>query len=414
MALSWVRLIAGGGALTMVAAACGTGSDSASEPVTGDPDVELPAKCEEVSPEAMDQVASTPAEDVPSALPALSGGSLENDEFPEPLVEPADLRVVLQPDSIPAIDDPKFLPPECVDFLHDVEPVIAVEVNGEARAYPMQIMMWHEIVNDTIAGSPVTVTYCPLCNTAVAYDRRLGDRILDFGTSGGLYFSALVMYDRQTESLWSHFTAEGLAGVLAGRSLDTYPAQIVSWEAWRDAHPDGLVLSRDTGHSRAYGDNPYDGYDDIDEPPFLFDEEVDGRLAGKERIVAFGQDEDPVAVRLDEVADSGVYETDLDGDPVVVLHIPGTASGLEAGNVAGGRDVGAVGVFRPVVDGEKLSFSRDGDGFVDEETGSRWDIFGLAASGPLEGTQLEQIEHVDTFWFAWAAYSPDTRIEPEP
>jgi hypothetical protein len=401
MVMTRSRIVAFAAGMAVIGVACGASEDGA---VSGAGDGSSDAALVEV-----EQVESTPREDVPSAL----RGDREDPDFPDPLV---DIEEIFSggppPDGIPAIDEPLFLAVEDVEFLEDEEPVVAVELDGEARAYPLQIMTWHEIVNDTIAGVPVTVTYCPLCNTAIAYERELGDRILDFGTSGELYRSALVMYDRQTESLWSHFTADGIAGVLAGERLDTFPAPIVSWESFRDAHPDGLVLSRETGHSRDYGRNPYPGYDDVDNPPFLFEGEVDGRLAAKERVVGIEIDGEAVAVGLDALADAGVVEVDVAGDTLVVWHLPGTASGLEAGSVADGRDVGAVGVFRPVADGGELTFTRDGDAFVDEETNSRWDIFGSATSGPLEDTTLEQIPHVDTFWFAWGAYHDNTRIEP--
>ncbi|MGH9119560.1 MAG: DUF3179 domain-containing protein [Acidimicrobiales bacterium] len=356
----------------------------------------------------VDQVSGGPREGVPSALDDPA-----NPAFPPPRV---DVDEIISggppPDGIPAIDEPRFLRPGDVRTLGDQEPVIAFELDGDARAYPLEILIWHEIVNDTVAGVPVTVTYCPLCNTAVAYDRRLGDRVLDFGTSGKLYFSALVMYDRQTESLWAHFTAEALVGVLAGQRLDTYPAAIVSWASWRDKHPDGLVLSRETGHQRSYGRNPYPGYDDVDRQPFLFRGEVDGRLAAMERVVAMGRDTDPVAVRVDPLADAGVVEVTVDEERLTVWHLPGTGSALDDVDTANGRDVGATGVFRPLVDGRQLSFARDGGGFVDDQTGSDWDIFGTAIEGPLSGARLEPVEHVDTFWFAWAAYQPETRIEP--
>jgi Protein of unknown function (DUF3179) len=186
----------------------------------------------------------------------------------------------------------------------------------------------------------------------------------------------------------------------------------VSWASWRDAHPDGQVLSRDTGFARDYGTNPYLGYDDVDEQPFLFRGEVDGRLAAMERVVAIGRGDDPVAVRLDPLSDSGVLDVVIDGEPVTVWHLPGTASALEQADTAGGRDVGATGVFRPVVDGEQLTFTREGERFVDRQTGTRWDIFGTAVHGPLAGSELVAVEHVDTFWFAWAAYEPGTRIVP--
>jgi len=244
------------------------------------------ASTEPVAASAVDQIQAGPREDLPSALV-----DPDADVLPDPIVDTAEIiSGGPPPDGIPPIDEPTFLPTGAVDFLADDEPVLALEIEGDARAYPIQVMIWHEIVNDTVGDTPVSVTYCPLCNTAVAVDRRVGDRVLSFGTSGSLYQSALVMYDRQTESLWSHFTGQAIAGVLTGAELDSYPVATVAWSDWRDAHPDGLVLSRDTGHDRDYGRNPYPGYDDIDNPPFLFEGEVDARLAAKTRIVGVGLD----------------------------------------------------------------------------------------------------------------------------
>jgi len=352
------------------------------------------------------QIPGSEPEDVPSALVSMIQAGL-----PEPLVDPSEVRSGgPPPDGIPPIDEPRFLAAGDVDFLSDNEPVLALQVDGESRAYPIQIMIWHEIVNDTFGDVPVTVTYCPLCNTAVAVDRRLGDRVLTFGTSGALYQSALVMYDRQTSSLWSHFTGEAIAGVLTGEELERLPVATVAWSDWRDANPDGLVLSRDTGHDRDYGRNPYPGYDDVDEDPFLFDGELDGRLAAKERVVGFGLRSQPTAVLLEPLLRDGVVTAELEDIPVVVWALPGTASALDAGRVDGGRDVGATGVFVAAPDGEVLEFSRDGDGFVDAGTGSRWNVLGEAVEGPLAGTRLRALDHVDTFWFAWAAFAPDTVV----
>ena len=114
-------------------------------------------------------------------------------------------------------------------------------------------MTWHELVNDTVGGVPVTISYCPLCNSSVAYDRNAAGRVLDFGTSGMLYQSSMVMYDRQTQSLWTHFDGLAVIGELIGTQLDFWPMAVVSWAAWRDAHPDGLILTRETGHHRNYG-----------------------------------------------------------------------------------------------------------------------------------------------------------------
>ena len=384
--------------VAVVAAACGG---------DGDAEVSSPSATG-VPPVTVEQVPASPRQDVPSAL-----GPIVADDLPDPLVDPAEvISGGPPPDGIPSIDAPTFVRPGDVDFLTDPEPVVAFELDGDARAYPLQIMTWHEIVNDTVAGVPVAITYCPLCNSAVALDRRLGDQVLELGTSGRLYLSSLVMYDRQTESLWTHFDGRSVAGVLTGAELDQLPVSIVSWSSWRSANPDGLVLSRDTGVDRPYGRNPYPGYDDVGEPPFLFEGEVDGRLAAKERVVGLGQGVDPVAVLRSSLVDEGVVELELAGRPVVVVGRPGTSSGLDADTVADGRDVGAVGAFEALVDGTRVELAPTTEGFVDEVTGSRMDVLGHFVDGPLAGRALVPVRHVDTFWFAWGAFEPATRLIP--
>lgn len=357
---------------------------------------------------AVEQIAGDAPEDVPSALDGMTG-----DGLPAPLVDPSEVQSGgPPPDGIPPIDEPTFHRAGEVDFLQDTEPVLAVEVDGEARAYPVQVLIWHEIVNDTIAGVPVSITYCPLCNTAVGVDRRVDDRVLTFGTSGSLYQSSLVMYDRQTESLWSHFTGQAIAGVLTGTELDTIPVATIGWADWLEAHPDGLVLSRDTGFDRDYGANPYPGYDDVETSPFLFDGDADSRLAAKERVVGTGLDEGPIAIRLEPLLADGVIEAELAGAPITIWALPGTSSALEGLDVSDGRDVGATGVFMATHEDRVLTFERGDGEFVDIETGSRWNVLGTAVAGPLAGTKLQAIEHVDTFWFAWAAFAPDTQVIP--
>ncbi len=165
---------------------------------------------------------------------------IDDPELPTPLVDPA--RVISggpPPDGIPPIDEPRFVRAEDVDWLTPDEPVLAPAIGETARAYPVQILIWHEIVNDTIDGQPVAITYCPLCNSALGFDRRLGDRVLTFGTSGSLYLSDLVMYDRQTESLFSQLEGRAIAGVLTGSELDRVPVQTVTWAQWQQANPEG-------------------------------------------------------------------------------------------------------------------------------------------------------------------------------
>ena len=357
---------------------------------------------------------STVDYDAEPADRALTGNRL-NPSFPPPIIDPSLIRSGgPPPDGIPPIDEPKYLPAGEVDFVSDDEAVIFVEVDGDARAFPIQVMIWHEIVNDTIGDVPVTVTYCPLCNSALAYDRRLGDRTLDFGTSGELYQSALVMYDRQTGSLWAHFTGQGLVGHYAGAQLDFIPAQTLSFAQFTEAHPDGLVLTTDTGFDRSYGTNPYQGYDFEGSDPIgsFFNGEIDRTLLPKARIVGINDDGGNVAVRFEDLAENPVIPVTEGGRNLVVFHQDGLASALQANQVADGDDVGQTGVFTAAspTDGQSLTFSAEGDGFVDAETGTTWDILGRGLTGPLEGEQLEAVSHLDTFWFAWATYRPGTVI----
>lgn len=362
------------------------------------------------APRPVEQLPGAPRRDTPSALVSVTAPGM-----PAPLVDPTELRPGgPPPDGIPPIDDPLFLRTDEVGFLSPDEAVLSVEWGGETRAYPIQVMIWHEIVNDTFgsgtAAVPVTVTYCPLCNSGIAFRRQTGGEVLDFGTSGLLHNSALVMYDRQTESLWTQFDGRAIAGVAVGSRLERVPASTIAWEDWALANPGSLVLSRDTGHVRPYGQNPYPGYDRIDQFPFAFEGEVDGRLSAKERVLGVDGGTEPVALVLADLLEHGVQSFEVDGEGLVAWALQGTASALEGFRVDEGRDVGATGVFRSRSGGLELTFERIGDSFVDTQTGSTWNVLGRATGGPLAGNRLEPVEHVDTFWFAWAAFAPDTRL----
>lgn len=403
---------AGVAVLALVLAACSSDepdvSDSdGADSDDGGADVDDGDDAAAVEPVELEQAEPSPREDVPSALEDMG-----NDEFPEPLLDTAEIiSGGPPPDGIPAIDAPKFERAEDVDWLGDTEAVLVVEINGDARAYPFQVMTWHEIVNDTVGDVPVAVTYCPLCNSGVAFDRRVGDRVLDFGTSGRLHASNLVMYDRQTESLWPQLTGEAAVGVMTGTQLEFVPISPVGWADFRDSHPDGWVLSRDTGFDREYGRNPYVGLDtDPNRGPAFGSTSDDDRLPPMERVIGVHGESETVTVVRSEVAEAGVITDTLDGEPIVVFHAAGQASALEDGLVAAGSDIGTVAAFDPTVDGDVLTFGKDGDTFTDEQTGSSWDIFGRAVDGPLEGEQLAEVPFIDTFWLTWVPADPDTRI----
>lgn len=328
------------------------------------------------------------------------------------------------PDGIPPIDNPSFVGiDEAADWLVGHEPVIALGVTdadgtpaSNAKAYPLQILIWHEIVNDVLDGVPVLVTFCPLCNTSVVFDRRLHPdqpdaTVYDFGTTGNLRHSDLVMWDRQTESWWQQVSGEAIVGELAGSVLTSIPSQLISFAQFREAWPEGEVLSRETGYSRPYGDNPYPGYDDIDSSPFLFDQEADDRLPAMRRVIGVTLDDEAAAYPISEDDPAQVVNDEITDIPIVVMTIKGAASALDASQVSDGREVGQSGVFRRDIDGDVLTFERSDDGeIVDTETGSVWSLTGEALAGDLAGQQLQPIPHVIVFWFAWAAFQPETRI----
>ena len=315
-------------------------------------------------------------------------------------------------DGIPAIDNPLFTSvSEADEYLQDLEPVIFFQVGEDARAYPLQVLTWHEIVNDVVDGKPVAITFCPLCNTAIAFDATFDGQELDFGTTGRLRFSNLIMYDRQTETWWQQATGEGIAGEYAGEQLTFLPASIIGWAEFKDEFPDGKVLSRETGFVRDYGRNPYAGYDNINSSPFLFrGPETPGVLPAMARVLTVDLEGEAVAYPYELLQEQSVINDTISGSEVVVFWQPGTASALDSSRIAEGDDVGAGVAFSPIVDGQVLTFSLVDGKIIDDQTGSQWDVFGQATSGELSGTQLEPVVSVNHFWFSWAAFKPETRI----
>ena len=312
-------------------------------------------------------------------------------------------------DGIRSIDKPKFISIDmAAQFFDATEPVVVLDVNGDARAYPLQILTWHEIVNDTVGSVPVVVTFCPLCNSAIAFDRRFDGKTHEFGTSGLLRYSDLIMYDRTTESLWQQFTGEGVVGEKAGAYLRFLPASLISFAEFRAAYPQGVVLSRDTGAVRSYGSNPYKGYDTIGNTPFMFRGPMDDRLPAMARVISVSLETVDVAYPLSILAERGIIHDVQAGHSLVVFHTTGTNSALGAARIAEGADVGATGVFESSIAGKTLTFHRTGNDIIDRETQSTWNILGHAIKGQLKGQRLTPIIHGDHFWFSWAAFKPNT------
>jgi hypothetical protein len=314
-------------------------------------------------------------------------------------------------DGIRSIDAPEFVGVSAADgWLRPHEPVILLVRGDDVRAYPLQILIWHEVVNDTVGGLPVAITFCPLCNTAIAFDRRVQDRTLSFGTTGKLRFSDLVMYDRQTESWWQQATGQAIVGVLTGTQLSPLPAQTISWGTFKKTFPGGKVLSRHTGYNRAYGQNPYVGYDDINSSPFLYRGPNDPRLRPVERVVTVSLGGEDVAYPFSALEKIRVANDTVGGHKIVVIFEQGVASALDRSSIPESRDIGTAGVFERAVGGKILTLAEAGGRVTDAQTGSTWTILGTAITGPMAGTHLVPIVHGQHFWFAWAVFRPKTRV----
>jgi len=217
-------------------------------------------------------------------------------DFDKIAVDPGEITTVILRDQIPSIDEPKFIPAREETDLPDREPVISLEINGNARAYPLRIMMWHEIVNDTVGGVPVAVTYCPLCNAAIVFDRTIDGKAVEFGTTGKLRNSDLVMYDRDSQSWWQQFSGEALAGKHTGKTLKMIPSRLDSWVRFKEEFPDGQVLVPNNQRMRTYWRNPYAAYDSSLKP-FLFGGTLPVGMPAMERVILV-RGEEPFAVAL--------------------------------------------------------------------------------------------------------------------
>lgn len=278
-------------------------------------------------------------------------------------------------DGIPSIDDPKFVTAKDVSHLGPLEPVIRLVIDGDVRAYPLQVMTWHEIVNDIVGGTPVAVTYCPLCNSALVFDRNVGDKLLEFGTTGKLRNSDLVMYDRQTETWWQQFTGTAIVGELLDTELRMVPSRVESFERFQNANPDAKVLVPNVPGMRRYGSNPYVNYDSRSAPYPLFQGSLPTDIGPMVRVVVIKEAGEPIATTLSHLRQQSSVKL---GD-VELAWESGQNSALDSGDISEGRDVGNV----------------------------------FAYSLNADGSRGDEVVYDVTFAFAFLAFHPEAKIVQE-
>ena len=273
----------------------------------------------------------------------------EQTDFTKTIIEFSEIQQGGPPkDGIPAIDKPEFTALSEVKNIGDKEPVITLNIGDEARAYPLRVLIWHEIVNDRFGDIPVTVTFCPLCNSSIVFDRRVGDRILDFGTTGMLRNSDLVMYDRQTQSWWQQFTGEAIVGALLKTRLTMIPSRIESFENFKHRFPQGKVLIPNNTSMRDYGVNPYAGYDTMPRP-FLFTGELPTDIEPMARVVVFETAGTRYAVAMKLLNDRQKVKV----SNVTLSWSAGQNSALDSRRISEGRDIGNVVVQVENADGPR-------------------------------------------------------------
>lgn len=315
------------------------------------------------------------------------------------------LTVWQERDITQPVDAPIFTSIKSARWIDDDAWVIALELNGESRAYPLALLVNHQIVNDVMQGIPIAITYCPMCNSALVFERRVGDQVLRFGVSGAMRNSGFLMWDDVTESWWQQFTGEAIVGDYMGTRLEVLPSKIVTWEAFSKWHPMGRVLVADEKLGKlTYSPHRINEYERI--VPTL-DKPVDNRLPAKERVLAAIVNNEAVAYPFSLLAQWGVVNDSVGGQAVVAFWQSGehTQNAVEED-----QDVGMAVLFYRQVEGQTLTFILSAGKIIDKETGSTWTIFGEAIRGPLKNTQLEQVEGSAYYWFAWINTYPETRL----
>ena len=306
-------------------------------------------------------------------------------------------------DGIPALSEPVFIPAGEVTYLGEDDLVLGFVAGGEARAYPHNILDWHEIVNDNLGDVNIAITYCPLTGTGIGWNRKINGSVTTFGVSGLLYNSNLLPYDRETGSNWSQIRMDCVNGSLIGTRIETLPLLETTWKTWKEMYPATKVLSKETGHNRSYGSYPYGNYRTLDDYLIFPVSNKDDRYGNKDRVHALLLD-----------GSARVYPLSGFGNEVSVIH-----EQLEGGDVVvvgNAQDNFVVSYLNDRGDGSTFSFTAVQNEYpvvMSDEEGNRWDALGTVVSGPRKGMRLEHAGSFMGYWFSFAAFYPELTIYGE-
>jgi uncharacterized protein DUF3179 len=306
-------------------------------------------------------------------------------------------------DGIPALEEPTFIPAGEVVYVNENDLVLGFVDGDKSRAYPHSILDWHEIVNDRLGESNITVTYCPLTGTGIGWNRKINGTVTTFGVSGLLYNSNLIPYDRETGSNWSQMRLDCVNGNLIGTQIKTFPLVETTWKTWKEMYPNTEVISAETGHNRSYGRYPYGSYRTSDDYLIFPVANEDDRLGNKDRVHAI-------------VLEGGVRVYPLSSFGIEVSVIHDQLKGKNLVVVGNTEDNFAVSYLNDRGDGTTYSFTPVQNQYpivISDEEGNLWDVFGTAVSGPRKGNRLAHASSFMGYWFSFAAFYPDLSIYGE-
>ena len=349
---------------------------------------------------------STSLLDIDSTQSQFASSSGQNNNEAATQIVPLDQIVSGGPprDGIPSIDNPKFVSSgeASSNFLQGSDLVIGLEINGDVRAYPLKILVWHEIVNDAVGGTPVAVTYCPLCFTSQVFNRTVDGHVVEFGTSGKLYNSNLVMYDRASESLWSQAMAKGIVGKHAGKDLERVSFDVAAWNEWKKLHPESKVLSTDTGFGRPYGVDPYGNY--YTEPDILFPvSHKDDRLEPKEIVIGQEDNENHKAYLISDIENRKVVNDVIGNEQIALVSLEPFMVRVFDRSIQLESSSTGVTILQ-------LEYESSSNLLVDKETGTKWNFDGKAVEESMKGISLMRLPLDEGFWFSWVAFHPHTQV----
>ncbi len=303
-------------------------------------------------------------------------------------------------DGIPALTEPEFISAEAADYLSDDELVIGFVYGDEARAYPHQILDWHEIINDQMGEVNIALTYCPLTGTGIGWNREIDGELTTFGVSGLLYNSNLIPYDRKTDSNWSQIRLDCVNGKLRGKVAETFPLVETTWKTWKEMYPSTTVISQETGYNRSYGRYPYGDYRTAHDYLIFPVANEDDRFPNKERVLGILHSESVRVYSFSSLGDQvSVILDELNGENLVV--------------VGNREDNFMVAFLSDPGDGSTLSFSPVQGQYpvvMTDGEGNLWDVNGRAVSGPRKDARLEAPPSFIGYWFSFAAFYPDLTI----